>query len=156
MARIYRELPLLSIWEGSGNVAALDALRAMGREPQSVEAFFGEVELAAGADHRLDDAVAAVKKELADLEDVELRARRIVEQLALVLQGSLLVRHAPPRWPTPSAPPASAATGAAPSAPSPPASTSPRSSTERWLRCPGARNERRSLETSEPIGPGLA
>ncbi len=95
LARIYRELPLLSIWEGSGNVAALDALRAMGREPQSVEAFFGEVELAAGADHRLDDAVAAVKKELADLEDVELRARRLVERLALVLQGSLLVRHAP-------------------------------------------------------------
>jgi putative acyl-CoA dehydrogenase len=95
LARIYRELPLLSIWEGSGNVAALDALRAMGREPQSLEAFFGEVELAAGADHRLDDAVAAAKKELADLEDVELRARRVVEQLALVLQGSLLVRHAP-------------------------------------------------------------
>ena len=95
LARIYRELPLLSIWEGSGNVAALDALRAMGREPQSVEAFFDEVELAAGADHRLDDAIAAVKKELADLEDVELRARRLVEQLALVLQGSLLVRHAP-------------------------------------------------------------
>jgi len=95
MPRIYRELPLLSIWEGSGNVAALDALRAMGREPESVQAFFEEVELAAGADHRLDDAVATVKKELSDLDDIELRARRIVEQLALVLQGSLLVRHSP-------------------------------------------------------------
>lgn len=95
MARIYRELPLLSIWEGSGNVAALDALRAMGREPASVEAFFTEVELAAGADHRLDDAVALVKKELSDGAELELRARRVVEQLALVLQGSLLVRHAP-------------------------------------------------------------
>ncbi|HET7690173.1 MAG TPA: acyl-CoA dehydrogenase family protein [Nocardioidaceae bacterium] len=93
MPRIYRELPLLSIWEGSGNVAALDALRAMAREPESVEAFFTEVELAAGADHRLDDAVATVKKELSDLDEIELRARRIVEQLALVLQGSLLVRH---------------------------------------------------------------
>jgi putative acyl-CoA dehydrogenase len=95
LARIYRELPLLSIWEGSGNVAALDALRAMGREPESVEAFFTEVELAAGADHRLDDAVALVRKELSDGAELELRARRVVEQLALVLQGSLLVRHAP-------------------------------------------------------------
>ncbi|MCW2814030.1 MAG: alkylation response protein [Nocardioides sp.] len=96
MPRIYRELPLLSIWEGSGNVAALDALRAMGREPESVERFFTEVELAAGADHRLDDAVAMVKKELADGTELELRARRIVEQLALVLQGSLLVQHSTP------------------------------------------------------------
>ncbi|MEJ7833740.1 MAG: acyl-CoA dehydrogenase family protein, partial [Nocardioides sp.] len=96
LPRIYRELPLLSIWEGSGNVAALDALRAMAREPESVEAFVTEVELAAGADHRLDDAIAIVKKELADVDDIEMRARRIVEQLALVLQGSLLVRHAPP------------------------------------------------------------
>ncbi|WP_139978051.1 acyl-CoA dehydrogenase family protein [Nocardioides litoris] len=95
LPRIYRELPLLSIWEGSGNVAALDALRAMGREPASVEHFFTEVELAAGADHRLDDAVAMVKKELSDGAELELRARRVVEQLALVLQGSLLVRHAP-------------------------------------------------------------
>ncbi len=95
MPRIYRELPLLSIWEGSGNVAALDALRAIGREPASLERFFAEVELAAGADHRLDDAVALVKKELSDMDDLELRARRLVEQLALVLQGSLLVRHAP-------------------------------------------------------------
>ncbi len=95
LARIYRELPLLSIWEGSGNVAALDALRAMGREPESLEAFFTDVELAAGADHRLDDAVAVLKKELSDLDDIEYRARRLVEQLALVLQGSLLVRHAP-------------------------------------------------------------
>ncbi len=95
LPRIYRELPLLSIWEGSGNVAALDALRAMGREPESVEQFFTEVELAAGADHRLDDAIATVRKELSDLDEIELRARRLVEQLALVLQGSLLVRHAP-------------------------------------------------------------
>ena len=95
LPRIYRELPLLSIWEGSGNVAALDALRAMGREPESVEQFFAEVELAAGADHRLDDAIATVKKELSDLDEVELRARRLVERLALVLQGSLLVQHAP-------------------------------------------------------------
>ena len=95
MPRIYRELPLLSIWEGSGNVAALDALRAIGREPESLERFFAEVELAAGADHRLDDAISLVKKELSDPTELELRARRIVEQLALVLQGSLLVQHSP-------------------------------------------------------------
>ncbi|WP_370619483.1 acyl-CoA dehydrogenase family protein [Mumia qirimensis] len=95
MPRIYREAPLSSIWEGSGNVAALDTLRAMARQPESVEAFFAEVGLAAGADARLDDAVARVQKELADLDAIEYRARHVVEQLALVLQGSLLVRHAP-------------------------------------------------------------
>ena len=66
MPRLYRESPLNSIWEGSGNVDALDMLRAMAKQPESIEAFFGEVELAAGADSRLDDAVARVRKELAD------------------------------------------------------------------------------------------
>ena len=96
MPRLYREAPLVSIWEGSGNVAALDTLRAMGREPEAVEAFFGELELAAGADARFDDALAIVHKELADTEDLPFRARRIVEQLALLLQGSLLLRHGAP------------------------------------------------------------
>ncbi|HEV2784380.1 MAG TPA: acyl-CoA dehydrogenase family protein [Actinophytocola sp.] len=96
MPRLYREAPLSSIWEGSGNVAALDALRAMAKQPESVEAFFAELELSSGVDRRLDDAVANVRKELADLSAIELRARRIVEAMALVLQGSLLVRHAPP------------------------------------------------------------
>ncbi|MEU6645035.1 acyl-CoA dehydrogenase family protein [Saccharomonospora sp. NPDC046836] len=93
MPRLFRESPLSSIWEGSGNVAALDAVRAMAKQPDSVEAFFTEVEQAAGADSRLDDAIARVHKELADLADVEFRARRLVETLALVLQGSLLVRY---------------------------------------------------------------
>ncbi|RBM12898.1 DNA alkylation response protein [Prauserella sp. PE36] len=93
MPRLFRESPLSSIWEGSGNVAALDALRAMGKQPDSVEAFFTEVEQAEGADPRLDDAIGRVRKELADLSDVEFRARRVVELLALVFQGSLLVRH---------------------------------------------------------------
>ncbi|WP_410622200.1 acyl-CoA dehydrogenase family protein [Amycolatopsis sp. cmx-8-4] len=96
MPRLYREAPLMSIWEGSGNVAALDALRAMGRQPESVAAFFEEVELAAGGDARLDDAVDRVRKELTDLDGIEYRARRLVESLALVLQGSLLVRHGDP------------------------------------------------------------
>ncbi|MFL6145744.1 MAG: acyl-CoA dehydrogenase family protein [Labedaea sp.] len=95
MPRLYREAPLSSIWEGSGNVAALDALRAMAKQPESLEAFFAELDLSAGVDHRLDDAVARVRKELSDLTAIELRARRIVESLALVLQGSLLIRHAP-------------------------------------------------------------
>jgi putative acyl-CoA dehydrogenase len=95
MPRLYREAPLSSIWEGSGNVAALDALRAMGKQPESVEAFFTEVVKAAGADPRLDDATARLRKELTDFDDIEYRARRLVETMALVLQGSLLVRHAP-------------------------------------------------------------
>ncbi|WP_163504869.1 acyl-CoA dehydrogenase family protein [Fodinicola acaciae] len=96
MPRLYREAPLSSIWEGSGNVAALDALRAMAKQPESVEAFFAEVELATGADVRLDTAVAHLRKELSDLADLEYRARRIVERMALVLQGSLLVRDGHP------------------------------------------------------------
>ncbi|GAB4008732.1 acyl-CoA dehydrogenase family protein [Nocardioides ultimimeridianus] len=95
LARIYREMPLLSIWEGSGNVAALDALRAIGREPESLDAFFAEAELAAGLDVRYDDALAALKKELTTFDDIELRARRVVEQIALVFQGGLLLRHSP-------------------------------------------------------------
>ncbi|MCE7004494.1 acyl-CoA dehydrogenase family protein [Kibdelosporangium philippinense] len=96
MARLYREAPLQSIWEGSGNVAALDALRAMARQPETVEAFFTEVEQASGADTRLDDAIEGLRKELSNLEDIEFRARRVVESMALVLQGSLLVRHGTP------------------------------------------------------------
>jgi putative acyl-CoA dehydrogenase len=95
LARIYRELPLLSIWEGSGNVAALDALRAIGREPGTLDAFFTEAELTVGLDARYDDALDRLKKELTSFDDIELRARRVVEQIALVFQGGLLLRHAP-------------------------------------------------------------
>ena len=96
LPRLYREAPLLSIWEGSGNVAALDVLRAMATRPQSVEAFFGEVGLAAGGDARLDRAVTRLKDDLVDVTTLEHRARSVVEQLALVLQGALLVRHGHP------------------------------------------------------------
>jgi putative acyl-CoA dehydrogenase len=95
LPRAYRDAPLNSIWEGSGNVAALDVLRAMTKEPDGLPAFLAEVELAAGADPRLDAHVAALRQSLAQ-PDHELRARRIVEDLALALQGSLLVRGAPP------------------------------------------------------------
>ncbi|WP_030267435.1 acyl-CoA dehydrogenase family protein [Streptomyces sp. NRRL B-24484] len=96
MPRLYREAPLVSIWEGSGNVAALDTLRAMARRPASVEAFLAELDTAAGADRRLDAATAALRKQLGDLTDLEYRTRRLVESMALTLQGSLLVRYGDP------------------------------------------------------------
>ncbi|MGV9349891.1 acyl-CoA dehydrogenase family protein [Streptomyces spiralis] len=96
MPRLVRESPLNSIWEGAGNVQALDVLRALRREPQAFDAYLREVGRARGADHRLDAAIKNLLTELADLEGIEARARRLVERLALVLQGSLLVRYAPP------------------------------------------------------------
>ncbi|HWJ64085.1 MAG TPA: acyl-CoA dehydrogenase family protein, partial [Acidimicrobiales bacterium] len=95
MARLFRESPLNGIWEGSGNVICLDVLRAAARDPESVQALLAEIALASGADPRLDRAVSDLHAELADASDLEVRARRIVERAALVLQGSLLVRHAP-------------------------------------------------------------
>ncbi len=94
MPRLYREAPLGSIWEGSGNVAALDVLRALTRQPETAEAFFAELDLAAGADGRLDQAITRLRKELAD--PAEGRARHLAEAMALTLQGALLVRHGPP------------------------------------------------------------
>ncbi|GLF97850.1 acyl-CoA dehydrogenase family protein [Streptomyces yaizuensis] len=96
LPRLLRESPLNSIWEGSGNVQALDVLRALQREPAALNAFLQEVGAARGADHRLDRAIKALLTELADLDGIEARARRLVERMALVLQGSLLVRWAPP------------------------------------------------------------
>ena len=96
MPRLVRESPLNSVWEGAGNVQALDVLRALRRDPGTLDAYLREVGQARGADHRLDAAIKGVLTELADLEGVEGRARRLTERLALVLQGSLLVRHAPP------------------------------------------------------------
>ncbi|SDP37133.1 putative acyl-CoA dehydrogenase [Streptomyces sp. cf386] len=96
MPRLVRESPLNSIWEGAGNVQALDVLRALQREPAALDAYLREVGKARGADHRLDGAIKGLLTELADLEGIEARARRLTERLALVLQGSLLVRFAPP------------------------------------------------------------
>ena len=96
MPRLYRESPLNSIWEGSGNVQCLDVLRAMVRGPEALEAYFGEVDQAAGADPRLDAAAASLREELGDMAEIEARARRVVERMALVLQGSLLVRYGDP------------------------------------------------------------
>jgi putative acyl-CoA dehydrogenase len=99
---LYRDAPLNSIWEGSGNVAALDVLRAMVKEPEGLPAFLAECELAAGADARLDAHVEEVRSEVHDVfaagdaGAAQFSARRVVENLAVALQGSLLVRFAPP------------------------------------------------------------
>ena len=95
MPRLYREAPLNGIWEGSGNVSALDVLRALIKEPDALTAYRAEIEAAAGTDARLDAAWRQLETDLVITEDAELRARRLVERMALILQGSLLVRHAP-------------------------------------------------------------
>jgi putative acyl-CoA dehydrogenase len=94
MPRLYREAPLSSIWEGSGNVQCLDVLRAMVKDPASVEAFFAEVLEGAGAEPKLDAYVGALREEVpGDVETIQTRARSIVERMALALQASLLVRY---------------------------------------------------------------
>jgi Acyl-CoA dehydrogenases len=94
MPRLFRESPLNSVWEGSGNVQCLDVLRAMVKAPASVDAFFAEVEAGAGGEPRLDAFAKKLRAEFpGDLETIESRARRIVEGMAIALQGSLLVRH---------------------------------------------------------------
>src|SRR5438067_2509092 len=90
MPRLFREAPLNSIWEGSGNVNCLDVLRGMVRSPESVDAFFAEVDSAGG---EVAAFSARIRSELSDLDEIEYRARRIVESMAIALQASLLVRH---------------------------------------------------------------
>lgn len=94
MPRLYREAPVNAIWEGSGNVNALDVLRAMAREPDSREAVLAECEAARGADKRLDAALDALSAEAR--APTEAGARRLAEMMAVCLQASLLVRHGPP------------------------------------------------------------
>ena len=96
LPRLYREAPLASIWEGSGNVQCLDVLRAMVRNPESVEAFANEVGEGAVAEPRLDAFGAALRRDLADAGDIEARARTLVERMALALQASLVVRYGDP------------------------------------------------------------
>jgi putative acyl-CoA dehydrogenase len=99
MPLLYRDAPLGSIWEGSGNVAALDVLRALVKEPDGLPAFMAECELASGAEPRLDQHLASAKGKATAVfqsEDPQFEARRIVEELAVGLQASLLVRHSPP------------------------------------------------------------
>ncbi|MDF0530750.1 acyl-CoA dehydrogenase family protein [Tsukamurella sp. 8F] len=100
LARRYREQPVMAVWEGSGNVIALDVLRAMTREPESVAAFDAEVGLARGGHPLLDAHLDRVRRQLAevaaaDADTAQLRARTIVESMALALEASLLVRFSP-------------------------------------------------------------
>ncbi|MEW6706199.1 MAG: isovaleryl-CoA dehydrogenase [Pseudomonadota bacterium] len=93
--RLYREAPVNAIWEGSGNVQCLDVLRAMQKTPEVVHAFFAELAAASGASPLLDGWVTALRAELQDLNDLEYRARDVVDRMALALQAALLSRHAP-------------------------------------------------------------
>ncbi|MCB9685169.1 MAG: acyl-CoA dehydrogenase family protein [Alphaproteobacteria bacterium] len=95
MARLYREAPLGSVWEGSGNVQCLDVLRAMERSPASMAAVQKELEGFRGKDTRLDRLLGEIRSELSEPATLELRARRLVEKLALALQGGLMLEHAP-------------------------------------------------------------
>ena len=96
MPRLYREAPLNSIWEGSGNVNALDLLRALNRSPESLDAWLAEVGSARGADRNFDQALTDVLDLFSRPEGVsEAGARLLAERMALVLQGSLLLRYAP-------------------------------------------------------------
>jgi putative acyl-CoA dehydrogenase len=94
MPRLFRESPLNSIWEGSGNVQCLDVLRAMVKSPASVESFFAEVADGGGAEPRLATFASDLRAELpGDVATIETRARRVVERMALALQASLLIRY---------------------------------------------------------------
>jgi putative acyl-CoA dehydrogenase len=97
LAMRYREQPVMAVWEGSGNVIALDVLRALAREPESLEAFDNEVSLAVGSDARFDEHLARTRslaREVMGSGDAG-RARELTASLALTLQASLLLQHAP-------------------------------------------------------------
>lgn len=91
--RMFRESPINAIWEGSGNVQCLDVLRVMYKTPAAVDAFFNEVDKAKGESNILDQYVRNLKKEFTNLNNIEYRARNIVDRLALAFQSSLLIRN---------------------------------------------------------------
>ncbi len=95
MARIYRQMPLNSIWEGSGNVMCLDVLRAMAKHPRSLEALAAEVAPARGRDARYDAFADRLADDLRRPENLEGRSRRLTQAIALLVQGALLLQHAP-------------------------------------------------------------
>lgn len=93
LARLYRDIPVNSVWEGSGNVQCLDVLRAMRKEPETVDALWHELRSASGLDARYEEFLGNIEHELADTRNIEFRARRIVEDLGLALQASILLQH---------------------------------------------------------------
>ena len=96
MARFYREAPLNSMWEGSGNVACLDVLRSMQKQPESMAVLLTEIRAGASGDRRLASFVDAIETQLAETDGIEQRARRIVEMVALAMQASLMAQHSSP------------------------------------------------------------
>ena len=96
LPRLYREAPVNSIWEGSGNVLCLDVLRTLLRDPAALDAMLAELDRARGADLRLDAWLVRLKNGLREQAETRAQARRLVEHLALALQAALLVQHAPP------------------------------------------------------------
>src|SRR3546814_1847221 len=92
MPRLCRQARLNSIGEGSGNVQCLDVLRALSKEPETREAFFGELLAARGAHADLDREVHWLTQAFDDRAMLELRSRTIVERMALALQASVLLR----------------------------------------------------------------
>ncbi|HWF27716.1 MAG TPA: acyl-CoA dehydrogenase family protein [Mycobacterium sp.] len=96
MPRLFREAPLMGIWEGSGNVSALDTLRAMVTRPECVEVLFAELDESTGQDPRLGRHVERLRQDLTDPDAIQYRARKVAEDISLALQGSLLVRHGHP------------------------------------------------------------
>ncbi len=95
MPRLYREAPVNSVWEGSGNVNALDLIRAMTREDDTISALSDELDRAVGVDHRFDDARRELLDTLRNPTDAQLQARWLAERTAVLLQASLLLRYAP-------------------------------------------------------------
>jgi putative acyl-CoA dehydrogenase len=93
MPLLFRESPLNSIWEGSGNVNALDVLRALGKEPAALDAWLTELGTVRGEDQRLDAAITDVLDALADIGNAEPGARRLAAKMAVCMQASLLLRH---------------------------------------------------------------
>ena len=92
MPRLYRQAPLNSIWEGSGNIQCLDVLRALRKEPASAEALFVELDSVRGGNALLDRETAALRKLVDDDGDLEARSRRLVERMAMAMQAACLVR----------------------------------------------------------------
>lgn len=93
MPRLFRESPINTIWEGSGNVQCLDMIRAMNRNPESLDAFMNEVHKAEGKHPLMNRSLSDLQAELSDKNDVEYRSRRIVEKMALTIQASTLLQY---------------------------------------------------------------
>lgn len=95
LARLYRDVPTNSIWEGPGNIQCLDVLRTLQKEPESLNVYLKEVQSAKGGTRYFDEFLAGLNKDLADLNNLETRARTLVEKLALAMQAALLIKNAP-------------------------------------------------------------